>query len=67
MDLGDALEARPTTIVAGKLMQRGGPDTAGNLPPGSFICRKVNQAAQSDALEIEALCLSKAYRPCTTD
>lgn len=29
MDLGDALDARPTTIVGGKIMQRGGPDTAG--------------------------------------
>lgn len=27
--LDDALDARPTTIVGGKIMQRGGPDTAG--------------------------------------
>ncbi len=27
--LDDALDARPTTVVGGKIMQRGGPDTAG--------------------------------------
>jgi hypothetical protein len=29
--LDDALDARPTTVVGGKVMQRGGPDTAGTV------------------------------------
>ncbi len=36
LDFGLALDARPTTVVGGKVMQRGGPDTAGAIDFLSF-------------------------------
>lgn len=37
LDFGLALDARPTTVVGGKVMQRGGPDIAGAIDFQSFL------------------------------